>query len=177
MRLILEYWKGYVTDTAATNKTQRINRIKRWVMQNQSASLRDLKRQFPEASDEELKAANKTASSATSEESQKGEEPFYVRATGKKVKGRRSDDEKFRSMAHYVIIHRPSNTYVDSSLYRVGSDNVKALAKELNSNFGHLKVNEETGKLEGKDVTAILDFILNSEFRNPQAGKGDETPT
>ena len=105
------------------------------------------------------------------------EEPFYVRTTGKKVKGRRSDDEKFRSMAHYVIIHRPSNTYVDSSLYRVGSDNVKALAKELNSNFGHLKVNEETGKLEGEDVTAILDFILNSEFRNPQAGKSDETPT
>ena len=104
------------------------------------------------------------------------EEPFYVRATGKKVKGRRSDDEKFRSMAHYVIIHRPSNTYVDSSLYRPGRTSVQALAKELNKNFGHLKVNEETGKLEGEDVTAILDFILNSEFRNPQAGLGNCPP-
>ena len=158
MKLILEYWKGYVTNTAASNKAQRIKRIKRWAMQNRSASLRDLKKQFPDASDEELKAAKKTASYATFEESQKEEreKPFYVAKRDKKIKGK----------AHYVVMHRPSGTYVPSNMYKMGRANVQGLVDELNT------YNEENDGIlnnpnlpNSENLQTVIAVIRNSPHR------------
>lgn len=158
MRLILEYWKDYVTNTAATNKTQRIKRIKRWVMQNQSASLRDLKRQFPEASDEELKAAKKTASYATFEEGQKEkrEKPFYVAKRDKKIKGK----------THYVVMHRPSGTYVPSNVYKMGRASVQGLVDELNAyNEENDGILDDPNLPNTENVKKVLDIVRNSEHK------------
>tara|TARA_A100001515_G_C4552948_1_gene204088 strand:- start:302 stop:790 length:489 start_codon:yes stop_codon:yes gene_type:complete len=156
MKLILEYWKEYVTNTAASNKAQRIKRIKRWAMQNQSASLRDLKKQFPEASDEELKAAKKKASYATFEESQKGKEPFYVAKRDKKIKGK----------AHYVVMHRPSGTYVPSSMYKMGRANVQGLVDELNAyNEENDGILNDPNLSNSENLQTVIAVIRNSPHR------------
>jgi hypothetical protein len=90
----------------------------------------------------------------------------FEEAKGKKVSGpfvvtKRPD--KIKGVTHWAIVHEPSNLYIPSTMYKMKAGPVKALAKELNTNFGDLR----SAKLEKEDVEAIKDFILNSKFRDP----------
>lgn len=48
--------------------------------------------------------------------------PFYVVKRPNKIRGK----------AHYTVVHKPSDTYVDSALYKMGRKAVQAIADKLN---------------------------------------------
>lgn len=96
----------------------------------------------------------------------------FEEAKGKEVSGpfvvtKRPD--KIKGVTHWVIVHEPSNLAIPSTMHKMTQRRVKALAKELNANFGDLW----SAELTRKDVEPIKDFILNSNFRDPAIGLDD----
>jgi hypothetical protein len=88
-------------------------------------------------------------------ESKKG--VFYVDRRKKKIRGK----------THYVIMHRPSGTYVPSDLYKMEPESVQGLADELNAYNA-----ENEGIFDDPDLPSneqametALEIIRNSPHR------------
>lgn len=84
-------------------------------------------------------------------------EPFHVIKRDNKIKGK----------THYVIIHKPSNMYVPSHLYKMDRKNVQGLANELNAYSS-----ENEGLFESPELASdkaalktILGIIKVSPYR------------
>lgn len=149
--------KEEITRMGAEIRRRQLKAVKNYIKANPNPSMKDLRRVGPKLADDDIKLAKRQ------EQARIG---TYEEAKGKKVSGpfvvtKRPD--KIKGVTHWAIVHEPSNLYIPSTMYKMKAGPVKALAKELNTNFGDLR----SAKLEKEDVEAIKDFILNSEFRDP----------
>lgn len=155
--------KEEITRGQAEIRRRQFQAVKDFIKANPKASMKALKTVGPKLTDKELKRAK------SQEQARRG---TFEEAKGKEVSGpfvvtKRPD--KIKGVTHWVIVHEPSNLAIPSTMHKMTQRRVKALAKELNANFGDLW----SAELTRKDVEPIKDFILNSNFRDPAIGLDD----
>ena len=84
------------------------------------------------------------------------EGPFYVAKRDKKIKGK----------THYVVMHRPSGTYVPSNVYKMGRASVQGLVDELNAyNKQNDGILDDPNLPNTENVKKVLDIVRNSEHK------------
>ena len=84
------------------------------------------------------------------------EGPFYVAKRDKKIKGK----------THYVVMHRPSGTYVPSNMYKMGRANVQGLVDELNTyNEENDGILSDPNLPNSENLQTVITVIRNSPHR------------